>query len=61
VAWGGRLVCVAMFAEASRPVVRAATGFHADEYWGKLRQKGYQVMRKLSPIQRAPTLSIPRL
>src|SRR5262249_49059126 len=35
---------VAMFAEAARPVVRAATGFHADAYWRQLRQKGHQVM-----------------
>src|SRR6266705_4746264 len=35
---------VAMCAEASRPVVRAATGFHADAYGGQLRQKGHQVM-----------------
>src|SRR5262249_19184133 len=33
-----------MCAETSRPVVRAATGFQADEYWGQLRQKGHQVM-----------------
>src|SRR4029450_4653197 len=38
------LYLMAMFAEASRPVGRAATGFHADSYWGKLRQKGDQVM-----------------
>jgi hypothetical protein len=30
---------VTMCAEAARPVVRAATGFHADAYWGQLRQK----------------------
>src|SRR6266851_1578775 len=35
---------VAMLAEASRPVMRTATGFYADEYRGQLRQKGHQVM-----------------
>src|SRR5207253_7202936 len=41
---GHELHLVAMLAEASRPVMRAATGFHADEHWRQLRQKGYQVM-----------------
>src|SRR5437870_3685075 len=35
---------VAIRTEASRPVMRAATGFYADAYRGQLREKGYQVM-----------------
>jgi hypothetical protein len=31
-------------AEASRPVMRAATGFHTDEHRRELRYKGHQVM-----------------
>src|SRR6266567_1505731 len=35
---------VAIRMEASCPVMRAATGFYADEYQGQLRDKGHQVM-----------------
>src|SRR5262249_4074510 len=34
----------AIRAEASRPIMRATTGFDADAYWGQLRDKGHQVM-----------------
>ena len=42
---------VAMLAEASRPVMRAATGFHADEHRGQLRDKGHQGMRGTSRLR----------
>jgi hypothetical protein len=35
---------VPVFAEASRPVMRPATGLHADEHRGQLRDTGPQVM-----------------
>ena len=35
---------VAMLAKASRPVMRAAAGFHADAYRGQLGATGHQVM-----------------
>jgi hypothetical protein len=38
---------VAMLAEASRPVMGATTGFHANQHWGQLCNKGYQGM----PVQ----------
>src|SRR5947209_19715537 len=31
---------VAMFAEASRPVMGTTAGFHTNAYWGQLRPKG---------------------
>src|SRR6267143_929304 len=42
--WGHALHLVARRADASRPIMRAATGFDADAYREQLREKGHQVM-----------------
>ena len=52
------LDCVTMCTQASRPVMCPATGFHADEHWGQLRDKGHQVMpgQALAPDDLAPLI-----